>query len=47
MRMNWQSVWCKQFDMGIYTNRNHGIYGGNTSLQLYTKFVKYLNEHLK
>ncbi|MDE5640044.1 MAG: S9 family peptidase [Odoribacter sp.] len=37
----------KQFDMGIYTNRNHGIYGGNTSLQLYTKFVKYLNEHLK
>lgn len=37
----------KQFDMAIYTNRNHGIYGGNTSLQLYTKFVKYLNEHLK
>lgn len=37
----------KQFDMAIYTNRNHGIYGGNTSLQLYTKFVKYLNEHMK
>ncbi len=37
----------KQFDMGIYTNRNHSIYGGNTSLQLYTKFVKFLNEHLK
>ncbi|WP_251619728.1 S9 family peptidase [Odoribacter lunatus] len=37
----------KQFDMGIYNNRNHSIYGGNTSLQLYSKFVKYLNEHLK
>lgn len=37
----------KQFDMAIYTNRNHGIYGGNTTLQLYTKFVKYLNEHMK
>lgn len=37
----------KQFDMGIYTNRNHSISGGNTSLQLYGKFVKYLNEHLK
>ena len=37
----------KQFDMGIYTNLNHGIYGGNTSLQLYTKFVKYLNDHMK
>lgn len=37
----------KQFDMQIYTNRDHGIYGGNTSLQLYNKFVNYLNEHLK
>lgn len=37
----------KQFDMGIYLNRNHGIYGGNTSSQLYTRFVNYLNEHLK
>lgn len=37
----------KQFDMGIYTNRNHSIYGGNTSRQLYEKFVKYLNEHMK
>lgn len=37
----------KQFDMGIYTNRNHSIYGGNTSLQLYTKFVNYLNRNLK
>ncbi len=37
----------KQFDMGIYTNRNHSIYGGNTSLQLYTKFVNFLNKNLK
>lgn len=37
----------KQFDMAIYTNRNHGIYGGNTTLQLYTRFVNYLNKHMK
>lgn len=37
----------KQFDMGIYTNRNHGIYGGNTSLQLYTRFIHFLNQHMK
>ena len=37
----------KQFDMQIYTNRNHSIYGGVTRLHLYTKFVDYLNQHLK
>ena len=37
----------KQIDMQIYTNRNHSIYGGYTRLQLYTKFVNYLNQHLK
>lgn len=37
----------KQFDMAIYTNRNHGIYGGNTTLQLYERFVKYLKMHMK
>ncbi len=37
----------KQFDMAIYTNRNHNIFGGNTTLQLYTRFVNYLNQHLK
>lgn len=37
----------KQFDMAIYTNRNHSIFGGNTSLHLYTRFVNYLNNHLK
>ncbi len=37
----------KQFDMAIYTNRNHGIYGGNTTLQLYTRFVNYLKTHMQ
>lgn len=37
----------KQFDMAIYTNRNHSIYGGNTRLQLYNRFVNYLNKNMK
>ena len=37
----------KQFDMAIYTNRNHGIYGGNTTLQLYTRCVNYLKTHMQ
>jgi len=36
-----------QFDMAIYTNRNHGIRGGNTSLQLYTKMTNFLKEKLR
>ena len=36
-----------QFDMAIYTNRNHGIRGGNTSIHLYTKMTNFLNEQLK
>lgn len=36
-----------QFDMAIYTNRNHGIRGGNTSMHLYTKMTNFLNEQLK
>ena len=35
-----------QFDMAIYTNRNHGIYGGNTRMHLYTKMTNYLKEKL-
>lgn len=35
-----------QFDMATYTNRNHGIYGGNTSMHLYTKMTNYLKEKL-
>ncbi|MDL2227652.1 S9 family peptidase [Bacteroidales bacterium OttesenSCG-928-K03] len=37
----------KQFDYMLYTNRNHGIRGGNTSLHLFTKVVNFLNEKLK
>ncbi len=36
-----------QFDMAIYTNRNHGIRGGNTSKHLYTKMTDFLKEQLK
>lgn len=36
-----------QFDMAIYTNRNHGIRGGNTSKHLYTKMTEFLKEQLK
>jgi len=35
------------FDMAAYTNRNHGIYGGNTSMHLYTKMTNYLKEKLQ
>lgn len=31
----------KQFDMQIYTNRNHGIYGGNTRHHLFTKLTNF------
>ena len=37
----------KQFDMAIYTNRNHFINGGATTLQLYSRFVNYLNRNMK
>ncbi len=36
----------KQFEMQIYTNRNHGIYGGITRLHLYNRFNKFLKENL-
>lgn len=36
-----------QFDMATYTNRNHGISGGNTSMHLYTKMTNYLKEKLQ
>lgn len=37
----------KQFDMQVYTNRNHSIYGGNTRLHLFTKKIDWLNTYLK
>ncbi len=36
-----------QFDMHVYTNRNHSIYGGNTRTHLYTLFTDFLNQNLK
>jgi dipeptidyl-peptidase-4 len=36
----------KQFEMQLYTNRNHGIYGGNTTYHLYTRMVNYILEKL-
>lgn len=37
----------KEFDMMAYPNRSHSIREGtNTSLHLYTKLTRYLNEHL-
>ncbi len=36
-----------QFDMAVYTNRNHGIRGGNTTMHLYTKMTDFLNNQLK
>jgi dipeptidyl-peptidase-4 len=36
----------KQFDMQIYTNRNHGIYGGNTRNHLFNMMLNYTLENL-
>ncbi len=36
----------KQFDWAIYPDKNHGIYGGNTRLQLYTKMTHFIKENL-
>ena len=37
----------KQYDTYIYPNRNHGIYGNNARLHLYTKMTNFLNDKLK
>jgi dipeptidyl-peptidase-4 len=37
----------KQFDMQIYKDRNHSIYGGNTRNHLYTRMSNFLFENLK
>ena len=36
----------KEFEMFIYPNRNHGIYGGKTRLHLFTKMTKFLEDNL-
>ena len=37
----------KDFDMMVYTNRDHGIRGGNSNTHIYTKVYKYFKDHLK
>lgn len=36
----------KQFDMQVYANRNHSIFGGNTRLHLYTKLTDFFKNNL-
>lgn len=35
-----------QFDIHVYTNRNHSIYGGNTKNHLYSKIVNFLKQYM-
>jgi dipeptidyl-peptidase-4 len=37
----------KQFDMMVYPNKNHGIYGGNTRYHLYKKMTDFILKYLK
>ncbi len=36
----------KQFDYFVFTNRNHSIYGGNTSHYIYTKMLNFIMNKL-
>lgn len=36
----------KPFEQAYYPNKNHGIYGGNTSVHLYTKMTDFIKENL-
>ena len=36
----------KQFEWAIYTDKNHGIYGGKTRLHLYQKMTDYIKNNL-
>ena len=36
----------KQFDFMLYPDKNHGIYGGMTSLHLYSKISNFIRENL-
>ncbi len=36
----------KQFDMFVYPNKNHGIYGGTTRLHLFNKMTNFIKENL-
>ena len=36
----------KDFDFFAYPNRNHGIYGGNTRLHLFTMMLEFVKDNL-
>jgi len=36
----------KQFEMQFYPDKNHGIYGGNTTYHLYTRMTNFIMENL-
>jgi len=36
----------KQFDWAIYPDKNHGIYGGNTRIHLFTKLTNFVKNNL-
>ena len=36
----------KDFDMAIYTDKDHGIYGGATRVQLYRKMTNFIKKNL-
>jgi len=36
----------KQFEWGVYPDKNHGIYGGNTRLHLYKKMTNFIHKTL-
>lgn len=36
----------KQFEMQFYPNKNHGIYGGNTSMHLYNRMSEFILNNL-
>jgi len=36
----------KQFEMQVYPNKNHGIYGGNTTFHLYTRMTDFILANL-
>ena len=35
-----------QFEMQVYTNRNHGIFGGNTRRHLFTRIENFFDKYL-
>jgi dipeptidyl-peptidase-4 len=36
----------RQFEMQVYPDKNHGIYGGNTTMHLYTRMTDYILNNL-